>query len=143
MELKIEAPVGLRINKSIPEVFLALVDPLKARQYLCDAMSGEWKASSKVVWRFGETNVILQVLEVIENELLRFRWDGADFLDYETEVSIRFIPQEPGVTGVKILNTGFRSDQLSLKSAMDACCGWENLLCRLKAWLEYGIDLRK
>ena len=69
MELKIEAPISLRINKSIPEVFSAFIDPLKAREYLCDAMSGEWKAGSKVVWRFGETNIILKIQEVIENEL--------------------------------------------------------------------------
>jgi uncharacterized protein YndB with AHSA1/START domain len=143
MELKIEAPISLRINRPIPEVFSAFTDPLKAREYLCDAMTGEWKAGGNVVWRFGETNVVLKIQETIENEFLRFHWNGADFLDYETEVSIRFIPQEPGVTGVKILNSGFETNQISLKSALDACCGWENVLCRLKGWLEYGIDLRK
>jgi uncharacterized protein YndB with AHSA1/START domain len=140
--MKIELPISLRINKSRDEVFRAFTDRALCRNFLCDAMSGEWKSGCEVNWVFGTFRTRIKVDEAIPNELLRFRWPAL-FTETETEVRIQFLNQEPGVSGVKLFETGWESDQDSLKSALDHACAWKNMLCRLKAWLEYGVDLRK
>lgn len=140
--MKIELPVSLRINKPIPEIFQALVQPEKIRHFFCENMTGEWQPGGKVHWHFGAQRVDVDVVEVVPNELLKFRWQ-AHFVEYQTEVTIRFKLIEAGVTGVLIHETGWETDQIALKSALDHACGWENMLCSLKGWIEHGVDLRK
>ena len=49
-------------------------------------------------------------------------------------------PQE---TLVRISETGWRETQADLNSSYGNCMGWSQMVSALKAYVEYGINLRK
>ncbi len=54
-----------------------------------------------------------------------------------------FEPLGPESTLVKISESGWKENQKGLDSSYDNCQGWMQMSCSLKAYLEYGINLRK
>jgi hypothetical protein len=46
-------------------------------------------------------------------------------------------------TIVRISETGWRETQADLDSSYLNCYGWSQMIFALKAYVEYGIDLRK
>ena len=46
-------------------------------------------------------------------------------------------------TIVRVSETGWRETQEDLDSSYLNCFGWGQMICALKAYVEYGIDLRK
>jgi hypothetical protein len=46
-------------------------------------------------------------------------------------------------TIVRVSETGWRETQADLDSSYLNCFGWGQMICALKAYVEYGINLRK
>ncbi len=139
--MKIELPVSLRINRPSEAVFDAFVNPEKINKFFCSDAKGTWAPNEDVVWRFGDEDIRVKVIEVSAPSRLKFKWT-AHFVDYQTLVTIDFEPITATTTAVRLYESGWESDQEALKSALDHACGWENFLCSLKAWIEHGVDLR-
>ena len=64
-------------------------------------------------------------------------------VDYNTTVTMTFRGLEDGRTLVEIAEEGWRETPGALQSSYGNCQGWSQMLAALKAWLEYGINLRE
>jgi uncharacterized protein YndB with AHSA1/START domain len=62
---------------------------------------------------------------------------------YKTTVTMTFEALADGRTLVSIAEEGWRNTENGLKASYGNCQGWSQMLCALKAYLEYGINLRE
>ena len=61
---------------------------------------------------------------------------------YQTRIEMKFEPLDDGGTFVTIAETGWREDEAGRKSSYLNCEGWSQMLACMKAYVEYGINLR-
>ena len=146
MELKFQ--VQTKIQKPVEEVFNAVHDPDKLSGYFTNGgASAPLNEGTTVEWRFADNPddipivAPVTVLEVIPNELIVFEWDGAR--PGKTRVEMKFEKTGPEETLVKISESGWKENQEGLDNSYGNCMGWSQMLSALKAYAEYGIDLRK
>jgi uncharacterized protein YndB with AHSA1/START domain len=143
MELKFQTHV--KIPKPIAEVFDAVYNPKKITQYFAtNSASGPLDEGTTVIWNFADFpgDIPLFVKKVVPNELISFEWETSD-RGYNTQVNMRFEPLGPQETLVSISEGTWKENQKGLDSSYGNCYGWMNMACCLKAYLEYGINLRK
>jgi len=62
---------------------------------------------------------------------------------YNTRVVMNFESLDPRSTLIKISESGWKETQEGLESSYGNCHGWTQMICCLKAYLEYAINLRK
>jgi len=137
LKSEVEVNVQVRILKPVNEVFDAFVDPEKMSQYFISGASGPMKADTTVEWEFADVvaKVSVDVLEIEENRKIMFRGAGRD-------VAIRLKADDLNSTVVTVNEVKFPMDQEGVKQAMGQTAGWTFTLCCLKAYLQYGINLR-
>jgi len=136
--------VSARIGKPAPEVFDAVVNPKKLSGYFTTirGASAPIVQGTTVTW-WGEIPV--EVDEVRENERIVLRWDAlkADGTPaYKTRIEMGFQALEDGGTLVTISESGWKEGAAGLKKSYLNCEGWTQMMCSMKAFLEYGINLR-
>jgi uncharacterized protein YndB with AHSA1/START domain len=143
MELKFR--IQTKIQKPIAEVFDAVYNPKRITQYFATASASEaLDEGSKVIWRFADypADVPLSVKKMIPNKLIAFEWEAMD-CGYDTHVEIQFESLGPEETLVSISEGVWKENQNGLDASYGNCYGWMQMSCCLKAYLEYGINLRK
>ena len=143
MELKFR--IQTRIQKPVKEVFDAVYNPKKITQYFAtESASAPLDEGTKVIWRFADYpgDAPLSVKKMIPNELIAFEWEAMDG-GYDTQVEIRFEPLGADETLVTISEGAWKENQKGLDASYGNCYGWMQMSCCLKAYLEYGINLRK
>jgi uncharacterized protein YndB with AHSA1/START domain len=133
-------PVSLRIRGSIEKVFTAWTNPVEAEKWLCDRLDGEWAAGKSVYWNFGDHRQEIRIVTIEPNKLIKFRWNAYGN-QAETEVQIEFKVLDHEV-GMVLRESSWKLSRDDIAQALDAACGWENVFCRLKAWVEFGVKLR-
>ncbi|HXZ79967.1 MAG TPA: SRPBCC domain-containing protein [Terriglobales bacterium] len=159
MELKFQ--IQAKINKPRAEVFDAVYKPSKIRGYFATGgSSGPLVEGREVIWQFADFpgEVPVHVKIVVPNERIVFEWAAAAepkpgqqpspnqlpaSADYNTRVEMTFETLSPNSTLVRIAESGWHQTQHDLNSSYDNCGGWMNMACCLKAYLEYGINLRE
>lgn len=146
MELKFK--VQTKIQKPVAEVFDAVYSPEKLSGYFTNGgASAPLVEGTTVEWAFADNpgdeklKFPVKVTKVVPNELIVLGWEGAKGLD--TRVEMQFEADGDLETIVRIAETGWRETQDDLNSSYMNCFGWGQMLCCLKAYTEYGIDLRK
>ena len=157
MELKFQ--VYAKIQRPVHDVFQAVYDPKQLSEYFTTAgASGPLKEGTTVFWDFadfpGKFPVVVK--KVIPNERIAFEWDAVEndmpldqvkqmppSIGYKTAVEIIFEALDPNSTLVRISESGWKETQNGLNSSYGNCQGWMNMACCLKAYVEYGINLRK
>ena len=146
MELKFK--VLIKIQKPIEEVFDDVHDPKKLSGYFTNGgASAPLHEGTTVQWAFADNpdepvlSFPVTVLEVIPNELIVIEWEGAK--DRQTRVEMNFEKTGPEETLVRISESGWQASQQDLDRSYLNCMGWSQMLSALKAYAEYGIDLRK
>ncbi len=143
MELKFQ--VQTKVQKPVAEVFDAVYDPEKLSNYFTTGGStGPLEAGTTVMWSWHDYpgSYPVHVKEVIPNELIAFEWKASSG-DYDTRTEITFEALGENETLVKITESGWEETEQGLKDSYGNCFGWTEMSCALKAWLEYGINLRK
>ncbi|HZC35071.1 MAG TPA: SRPBCC domain-containing protein [Chthoniobacterales bacterium] len=120
--------------------------------------SGPLEEGKTVIWQFGDFpgEAPVSVKKEIPSELIVFEWAAAeskdeDLLankmhkakDYNTRVEIKFESLDPESTLVKISESRWKEDQSGLESSYGNCMGWSQMISCLKAYVEYGINLRR
>jgi uncharacterized protein YndB with AHSA1/START domain len=144
--MKPEFRVSARISKPVAEVFDAVVNPTKLSAYFVTTGGGASAPlveGSTVIW-WGDVPV--EVEKVALNKKIAFRWDGGaneGHPPYKTRVEMTFEPLNDGGTMVTIAEGGWQESQAGLQKSYLNCEGWTQMMCCLKAWLEYGINLRE
>ena len=141
MELKFQ--VQLKIRKPAHEVFEAVVDPKKLAGYFVQTSSGPLAAGATVMWKFAEVagEFPVTVHEVVQDQRIVLEWPSAG--DYSTRVVMEFKPLDGGATMVLIAESGWREDAKGVAASHGNAGGWMHMMTCLKAYLEYGINLRE
>ncbi len=137
MELIINAKI--QIQKPVNEVFEAIVDPEKMSNYFIGSGSGRMIEGKEVIWRWREFDeeYPVKVVQVVENQKIIFVWDP------ETTVEIMLSEQVDKSTLVEVKEGEKELTPENLKWYGGNSEGWANFLACLKAYVEYGINLRK
>src|SRR5690606_13566152 len=92
----------------------------------------------ELTWEFGDFpgKFPVKVQKIQPNKFISFVWD-------DTAVNISLEEQPDKSTLVKITEGEKELNEENLKWLTDNSSGWMNFLDCLKAYLEYGINLRK
>jgi uncharacterized protein YndB with AHSA1/START domain len=141
---KLEIKAALKIQKPVHEVYEAIVDPAKMSNYFISKSTGRMEEGKTLTWQFPEFDMQFPVrIDKIEKDkYISYYWDGA--MDgTETKVEISLKAMEDASTFVTITEKSRDNDEAGLKWLRSNTEGWANFLACLKAYLEYGINLRK
>lgn len=148
-----EFTVSGRISKPVHEVFEAVADPKELSGYFTTGgAKGRLETGATVTWDFHDFPGAfpVEVVEVEQDRKIELRWDAAEGgtaenpvkPGYKTTVTMAFAPLEDGRTLVTITEGGWRETAGALKASFGNCEGWTGMLCALKVYIEYGINLR-
>ena len=137
----LEIKASLQIQKPVPEVFEAIVDPKKMSNYFISESSGRMMAGKEVIWKFPEFEIKfpVRVEKIVKNEYISFRWD---IEKRETLVEMQLSSAKGNSTLVTITEKSMENDEEGLRWLSGNTMGWANFLACLKAYMEYGINLR-
>lgn len=156
MELKFN--VSAHISRPVQEVFEAVVDPATlSRYFTTGGAKGRLETGATVTWDFHDFPGAfpVEVVEVVENERIVLKWEAhegeidltggtpPDLPGYSTKVTMTFKPVDGNRTLVSISEEGWRETQGGLVASYGNCMGWSQMLGAMKAWIEYGINLRE
>jgi uncharacterized protein YndB with AHSA1/START domain len=137
---KLHIQTALQILKPAHEVFQAIVDPAKMSNYFISEGSGPMKEGKTVTWKFPEFEgrFPVRVGKVELDKYISYSWDGTELL-----VEITLTPKGDTATVVTITEKEMDNNEAGLAWMMGNTAGWANFLACLKAYLEYGVNLRK
>jgi uncharacterized protein YndB with AHSA1/START domain len=139
---RLEIKVALQIQRPVNTVFEAIVDPEKMSNYFISEGSGRMIEGRQVRWNFPEfeEDFPISVGKISQDSYISYYWeiDGEDLL-----VEMTLIPTEEDETIVTITEKSRDNDDAGLKWLKSNTAGWANFLACLKAYLEYGINLRR
>lgn len=159
--MNLKFTVQTKIQKPVNEVFDAVYNPKKLSAYFTSGGSSGPLDEGKVVqWAFSDhegqaVSFPIKVQKTVPNKLIRFSWAASEGeydpktgkmphgADYDTVVEISFEPLQENETLVKIVEGEWRDTPGGLTSSYQNCQGWAHMSMCMKAYLEYGINLRK
>lgn len=149
MELRFK--VAARISRPLHEVFEAVADPAKLSSYFTTGgASGRLEPGATVDWEFHDFPGVfpVHVIEVVPDSRIVLEWEASEgeppkSAGYSTRVTMSFSELEDGRTLVEIAEQGWRLTDTALGASYGNCQGWTEMLCSLKAWMEFGVRLRE
>ncbi len=130
-----------RVLKPVAEVFAAIVDHEKMSQYFITGADGPMKAGKTVLWEFSDVGykVPIDVIAVEVNRKIVFEHTSTND---KTRVTIGLKSVDSNTTLVAINEAGWPMEEDGVKRALGQTAGWTFFLCCLKAYLQFGINLR-
>ena len=141
-EKTLEIKVALQILKPANTVFEAIIDPEEMSNYFISKSSGRMIEEEQVWWKFPEfeEEFPISVGKIEQDRYISYRWevDGEELL-----VEMTLTPVEGDATVVTITEKSMDNDEAGIQWLVRNTGGWANFLACLKAYLEYGINLRK
>lgn len=137
--MKLIAKATIQIQKPIEEVFEAIVNPEKMTKYFISESNGRMETGKELLWQFPEFPDEFPIKEIKTeiNRRISFVWDE------KTKVNIELEEKPNHNTVVKVKEDGKELNDANLKWVIENTEGWANFLACMKAYLEYGIQLRK
>ena len=150
--------VSARIARPVAEVFEAVVNPeTLSRYFTTGGAKGRLETGATVTWDFADFPGAfpVEVVDVVPNERIVLRWEASEgepdheagtyeSAGYQTEVTMTFKPLDGDTrTLVTIAEEGWHETPGGLEASYGNCMGWSQMLSALKAWVEYGINLRE
>ncbi|HEY1006256.1 MAG TPA: SRPBCC domain-containing protein [Sphingobacteriaceae bacterium] len=136
----LEIKTRIKILKAAPVVFEAIADPEKMSNYFISQGSGRLEAGKEITWKFPEFDMTfpVRVDRVVQDQYLSFYWD-VDGKPLLVEISLAPLKDSTVVT---VTEKSMPADQAGLNWLKGNTEGWANFLACLKAYVEYGINLR-
>ena len=138
----LEIKTAIQILKPVNEVFEAIVDPNKMSNYFISKSSGRLETGKQIMWQFPEFDIEfpIRVGKIIKDEYISYYWDaeGTELL-----VEMTLTARAVSSTLVTITEKSRANDEAGIKWLKGNTEGWANFLACLKAYLEYGINLRR
>jgi uncharacterized protein YndB with AHSA1/START domain len=141
--MKLEINAAMQIAKPLNEVFEAIVDPGKMSGYFISESTGRMEAGRELVWKFPEFDdqIPVKVIKADSSGFVSYEWEGSKDKMLLVEM---VLTERPGnATLVKITEGAMENDEAGIKWLKSNTEGWANFLACLKAYLEFGINLRK
>lgn len=142
MKDNLEIQTKLQINKPVNEVFEAIVNPEKMINYFISKSSGRMEEGREILWKFPEFDeeFAVRISKIEKDKFVSFFWDTDG---KELFVQMDLSPLDNDSTLVMITEKGMENNEAGIKWLKGNTEGWANFLACLKAYLEYGINLRK
>jgi uncharacterized protein YndB with AHSA1/START domain len=139
----LEIKVALQILKPVNEVFEAIADPEKMSNYFISSGSGRMEEGKNLIWRFPELdmNIPVKVEKVEKDKYISYHWDGENGNVLLVEIFLEAYRKE--YTIVTVTEKSMENNEAGINWLKGNTEGWANFLACLKAFLEYGINLRK
>lgn len=140
-ELVVKA--ALQIRKPASEIYEAIVDPEKMKNYFIAESTGRMEAGKTVVWNFPEFDfeAPVQVEKTDPGKYVSFYWEGAEGKNLLTEITLT--PYDDNSTVIRITEKSMENNEAGINWLVGNTEGWANFLACMKAYLEYGIHLRE
>ncbi|MCW8980819.1 SRPBCC domain-containing protein [Altibacter sp.] len=137
--MKLESNAVIQIQKPIEEVFEGIVNPEKMTRYFISESSGRLESNKEVIWKFPEFEEKYPVkdIKIVQDRSISFVWDP----DTVVMITLEALPNDNTI--VRVNENGKELSDENLKWALENSGGWANFLACMKAYLEYGIQLRK
>ena len=141
---KLEIKACLQVLKPVNEVFEAIVDPDKMKNYFISASTGMMEAGKVLTWKFPEMELEFPVTigKIEKDKYISFYWDGATDGE-QTFVEVNLDAVAENKTFISVTEKSKANNEAGIKWLKNNTEGWANFLACMKAWLEYGIHLRK
>jgi uncharacterized protein YndB with AHSA1/START domain len=138
----LEIKAAIQILKPAAEVFEAIVDPAKMSGYFISESTGRMEEGKQLIWRFPEfdMDVPVRVGRIEKDTYISYYWEDAG---KEMLVEMSLSPSSGQATVVRVTEKSRENDEAGIKWLKGNTEGWANFLACLKAYLEYGINLRK
>ncbi len=138
----LEIKTAIQILKPADVVFEAIVDPKKMSNYFISESSGRMEEGKNIIWKFPEFDMKfpVRVGKIDKNKYISYYWKIDDI---ELLVEMTLTPKESNATLVTITEKSRENDEAGITWLRQNTEGWANFLACLKAYLEYGINLRK
>lgn len=140
-ENRIKAKAQLGILKPAGEIFDAIVNPDKMTKYFISESTGKMESGKTLTWKWtdyvGEHEI--KVGKIEQDKVVSFEWNGSGL---NCVVVITLESKEENKTLVKITESDWPADYKGANQCMGQVEGWTHFLLCMKAYLEYGIDLR-
>jgi uncharacterized protein YndB with AHSA1/START domain len=130
------------ILKPVTEVFEAIINPDIMCNYFLSSGSGQLEEGKTITWKWEDVGAELpiSVKSVNENQRsLSFLWSASGV---ETLVTIKLITINDTATKVKVCETGWEITEEGMQRYGQQIQGWVDMLTCMKAFLEFGINLR-
>ena len=142
---KLKIKTSLKILKPAHEVFEAIVDPGKMSNYFISKSTGRMEAGKTLTWQFPEFDMEfpVRVEKVVKDEFISYTWDDWEDNTIKTLVEISLEEKGKDETLVTVREGSRENNEAGIKWLSSNTEGWANFLACLKAYMEYGINLRK
>ncbi|GAA1864707.1 SRPBCC domain-containing protein [Brevibacterium marinum] len=136
------------ISKTPHETFEAVADPEQLSKYFTTGGArGRLAAGAEVTWEFADFpgRFPVEVIESIQDEKIVIEGEATEHATAaSTRTTFEFSPVDDGTrTLVTVTEQSWRTTVGGAEDAFGNCMGWTGMLAALKAWVEYGIDLRE
>lgn len=109
-------------------------------RYFTTWCSGNLDEKGRILLSWGKESEHVEVLQARWEKSTTFRW-VAYGVPYATRVTFKFAKKKRRVH-VTVSETGWRRDAKGAESAMHHAMGWTHFLCGLKAFAQFGVELR-
>lgn len=132
---------ALQVQKPVHEVFEAIVDPARMTNYFISDGSGRMEEGRELIWHFPEfpDDVPVRVGRIEKDRYISYYWD-VDGREHLSEMQLEPYGSDSTVIRITERSISGTPDLNWLKGNTE---GWANFLACLKAWLEYGVHLRR
>lgn len=139
----LDIKVAIQISRAMHEVFEAIADPAHLSGYFIADSTGRLEEGKELIWHFPEfsMDVPVSVKKTKKDSYISFEWEGSE--NKKTLVEISLKQQDNGSTLVTVTEKSMENHEAGIKWLSGNSGGWANFLACLKAYLEYGINLRK
>ncbi|HYJ38352.1 MAG TPA: SRPBCC domain-containing protein, partial [Chitinophagaceae bacterium] len=123
--------------------FEAIVDPQKMSGYFIAYGSGRMETGKTLTWKFPEFDMEfpIKVKKVDAPSYISFFWDDIDGKEMQIEITLKTMENDS--TFVSVTEKSRDNDEKGIDWLKRNTEGWANFLACLKAYVEYGINLRK
>jgi uncharacterized protein YndB with AHSA1/START domain len=140
---QLEIKAGIKVLKPMQEVFDSIVDPSRMSGYFIATGSGRMETGKTLTWKFPEFDMEfpVKVKKVDSPDYISFYWNDIDGKEMLVEISLK--KMEDDSTFVSVTEKSRDNDEKGIDWLKRNTEGWANFLACLKAYLEYGINLRK
>jgi uncharacterized protein YndB with AHSA1/START domain len=141
---KLEIKAGLQVLKPASDVFDAIIDPDKMKNYFISQSTGTMKTGETLTWKFPEMDIEFPVSigKIEKDKYISFYWDGAmDGGQTFVEMNLKAVADD--ITFISITEKSKENNEAGIKWLKNNTEGWANFLACMKAWMEYGVHLRE
>jgi len=139
---RLEIKASLQIQKRVSEVFEAIVNPDQMSHYFISKSSGRMEEGKTLTWHFPEfeEGFPIKVGKIEPNKAISYYWEHTGD---KLKVEITLTPMKNDSTLVTVTEKSKENNPDGIEWLKGNTEGWANFLACLKAYLEYGINLRK